>query len=145
MLVSIVSYAAAFHMMNRPVNLMKLSATLVPGNEWADSTGADTEHLIDEEMVTDDMSASLLAERCMAEAHRLFTSKANWKKLIWWIPNSLISLLKLFLSMAAMVIQEYMLFEVLVLSLHLLRSSLTFRLVAQDINQSTSTLLTTET
>ena len=42
--------------------------------------GASTEHLIAEEMVTDDMSASLLADRCMEEAHRLFDSKANWRK-----------------------------------------------------------------
>eukprot|EP01035_Chromulina_nebulosa_P018835 gene18835-24617_t len=31
-------------------------------------------------MVTDNLSASLLADRCMAEAKRLFDSKANWKK-----------------------------------------------------------------
>jgi hypothetical protein len=42
--------------------------------------GLDREHLIDEEMVTDDLSASLLADRCMDEAKRLFTSKANWRK-----------------------------------------------------------------
>jgi len=42
--------------------------------------GAATEHLIDEEMVTDDVSASALADRCMEEANRLFYSKAAWKK-----------------------------------------------------------------
>ena len=42
--------------------------------------GGSREYLIGEEMVTDDMSASLLADRCMAEAKRLFYSKANWKK-----------------------------------------------------------------
>lgn len=41
----------------------------------------DREHLIDEEMVTDDLSASLLADRCIDEAKRLFTSKKNWKKI----------------------------------------------------------------
>jgi len=40
-----------------------------------------TEHLIGEEMVNDDYSASLLADRCMAEANRLFYSKAaGWRK-----------------------------------------------------------------
>lgn len=40
-----------------------------------------TEHLIGEEMVSDDMSASLLADRCIAEAKRLFTSKAEgWRR-----------------------------------------------------------------
>ena len=40
-----------------------------------------TEHLIGEEMVTDDLSASLLADRCMEEAKRLFNSKAEgWRK-----------------------------------------------------------------
>jgi hypothetical protein len=34
------------------------------------------EHLIGEEMVTDDESASALADRCMAEAYRLFDSDA---------------------------------------------------------------------
>eukprot|EP01039_Chlorochromonas_danica_P009208 gene9208-10168_t len=51
-------------------------------NVWEahDSTGFNREHLIDEEMVTDDQSASLLADRCLAEAKRLFDSKANWQK-----------------------------------------------------------------
>jgi len=38
----------------------------------------DKEHLIDEQMVMDDESASRLADECMAEAKRLFHSKANW-------------------------------------------------------------------
>lgn len=42
--------------------------------------GAPTEDLIAEEMVTDDLSASLLADRCMLEAKRLFDSKAAWRK-----------------------------------------------------------------
>jgi len=41
--------------------------------------GLDREHLIAEEMVTDDLYASLLADRCMNEAKRLFTSQANWR------------------------------------------------------------------
>jgi len=45
------------------------------------------EHLIDEEMVTDDASASALADRCMAEAERLFFSKANWKNVEVMDPN----------------------------------------------------------
>jgi len=49
-------------------------------NPEIDATLLDTENLIAEEMVTDDLSASLLADRCMAEANHLFTSKANWKK-----------------------------------------------------------------
>jgi hypothetical protein len=49
--------------------------------------GALTEHLIDEEMVTDDLSASLLADRCMAEAHRLFNSKAAWRPVEIMDPN----------------------------------------------------------
>lgn len=44
------------------------------------AAGASTEHLIDEEMVTDNESASALADRCMEEANRLFYSKAAWKK-----------------------------------------------------------------
>jgi len=39
------------------------------------------EHLIAEEMVSDDLSASLLADRCVDEANRLFYSKApGWKQ-----------------------------------------------------------------
>lgn len=46
-----------------------------------------TEHLIGEEMVTDDLSASKLADRCIAEAKRLFNSKANWKSVEVMDPN----------------------------------------------------------
>jgi len=49
--------------------------------------GLEREHLIDEEMVTDDESASKLADRCIAEAERLFTSKANWQKVEVMDPN----------------------------------------------------------
>jgi len=51
------------------------------------SSGSATEDLIAEEMVTDDMSASLLADRCMEEAHRLFDSKANWRTVDVMDPN----------------------------------------------------------
>jgi phage-related protein len=43
------------------------------------SVSLDREHLIAEEMVSDDLSASHLADRCLAEAKRLFKSNANWK------------------------------------------------------------------
>jgi len=51
------------------------------------TVGLEREHLIDEEMVTDDESASKLADRCIAEAERLFTSKANWQKVEVMDPN----------------------------------------------------------
>lgn len=60
-----------------------VSTAFNPSEVWQfnpTQTGAATEHLIGEEMVTDDMSASLLADRCMAEAYRLFDSKANWRR-----------------------------------------------------------------
>jgi hypothetical protein len=53
----------------------------------AGTEGLDREHLIGEEMVTDSRSASLLADRCVAEANRLFYSKANWKKVEIMDPN----------------------------------------------------------
>lgn len=53
------------------------------------------EHLIDEEMVTNDMEASKLADRCMAEAERLFFSKANWKKVDVMDPNILVETIPL--------------------------------------------------
>jgi hypothetical protein len=62
---------------------LRVATSINPAATWSYSpteSGSMTEHLIGEEMVTDDMSASLLADRCMAEAHRLFESKANWKK-----------------------------------------------------------------
>ena len=41
-----------------------------------------TEHLIGEEMVNDDESASKLADRCIAEAERLFASDDGWTKVL---------------------------------------------------------------
>ena len=49
--------------------------------ETEQGVGLDREHLIAEEMVSDDLSASLLADRCIDEAKRLFDSKANWRQL----------------------------------------------------------------
>ena len=43
------------------------------------SRGKTTEHLIGEEMVTNNEEASALADRCIAEAERLFVSEANWQ------------------------------------------------------------------
>lgn len=40
------------------------------------------EHLIGEEMVKDDASASELADRCIAEAERLFASEEGWTKVL---------------------------------------------------------------
>jgi len=54
--------------------------TEVSRHQVEQSVGADTEDLIAEEMVTDEESASALADRCMEEAHRLFESKANWRR-----------------------------------------------------------------
>lgn len=41
-----------------------------------------TEHLIGEEMVTDDASASALADSCILEAERLFASDEGWTKVL---------------------------------------------------------------
>lgn len=68
-----------FNQVRRSCNF-PLSATLDSFSVSAISSGLDLEHLIGEEMVTDDESASRLADRCMAEAHRLFDSSANWKR-----------------------------------------------------------------
>lgn len=41
-----------------------------------------SEHLIGEEMVEDDASASALADKCIAEAERLFASEEGWTKVL---------------------------------------------------------------
>ncbi|CAM9221474.1 unnamed protein product [Choristocarpus tenellus] len=41
-----------------------------------------SEHLIGEEMVNDDMSASILADKCILEAERLFASDEGWTKVL---------------------------------------------------------------
>ncbi len=43
---------------------------------------ATHEHLIGEEMVKDDASASALADKCIAEAERLFASEEGWTKVL---------------------------------------------------------------
>lgn len=43
---------------------------------------ATHEHLIGEEMVKDDQSASELADKCIAEAERLFASEEGWTKVL---------------------------------------------------------------
>jgi len=66
---------------------LQLNVAVSPSRYFEASRGAvqssvndGTEDLIAEEMVTDNVSASRLADRCMEEAHRLFDSKANWRK-----------------------------------------------------------------
>jgi len=59
------------------------------------TVGQDFEELIAEEMVTDDESASALADRCMAEAHRLFDSKANWRQVDVMDPNIVVETIPL--------------------------------------------------
>lgn len=65
--------------MGRTTSSMKRSAITID-RDIADVKRMDKEYLIAEEMVSDETSASLLADRCMAEANRLFTSTANWKQ-----------------------------------------------------------------
>ena len=82
----------AYRMPARPVARgARLNAlSIEPEKVWGyqdTAIGAPMEHLIGEEMVTDDVSASLLADRCMAEAHRLFNSKAGWRKVDVMDPN----------------------------------------------------------
>lgn len=43
---------------------------------------ATSEHLIGEEMVKDDATASALADKCIAEAERLFASDEGWTKVL---------------------------------------------------------------
>lgn len=57
--------------------------------------GSATESLISEEMVSDDLSASQLADRCMAEANRLFASKAAWRKVDVMDPNIVVETIPL--------------------------------------------------
>jgi hypothetical protein len=74
---SVVTHVYGYRMNNMHTRSFARHAVM---NYAEDTTTLDREHLIDEEMVTDDMSASLLADRCIAEAKRLFDSKANWKR-----------------------------------------------------------------
>ena len=75
--------ALAFRIMPPQSYARRLSATSLVSPDYSSTTVQDlaAEHLIGEEMVSDDLSASLLADRCMAEAKRLFESKASgWRK-----------------------------------------------------------------
>lgn len=73
----------------------KLNAMTLDPSTVQVSAGMDTESLIAEEMVTDELSASLLADRCMAEANHLFTSKANWRQVDVMDPNILVETIPL--------------------------------------------------
>jgi hypothetical protein len=80
---TIVTLSAAFRLCPATYRLRTLKFNAISVNPTIVQNAAeslDREHLIDEEMVADELSASLLADRCMAEAKRLFTSTANWKK-----------------------------------------------------------------
>lgn len=57
---------------------------VTPEEQYADTplSTSTTEHLIGEEMVDDDVSASALADRCIAEAERLFASDEGWTKVL---------------------------------------------------------------
>lgn len=72
-----------------------LNAVTLGSDSTTSSSRLDKEHLIAEEMVTDDLSASLLADRCMAEAKRLFESKANWKRVSVNSPDILVETIPL--------------------------------------------------
>jgi len=53
-----------------------------PDLEFLPLSRPESEHLIGEEMVTDDASASFLADRCITEAERLFTSTEGWQQVL---------------------------------------------------------------
>ena len=86
--------AFAFFGTSVPLRAMRMGAVTYQPGYTLDSVDAvsgyesrQLEHLIPEEMVTDDASASDLADRCMAEAERLFFSKADWKSVEVMDPN----------------------------------------------------------
>lgn len=72
------------------MNALTLDPSIIAATE-----GLDTEDLIAEEMVTDDASASALADRCIAEAKRLFKSKANWRQVEVMDPNIVVETIPL--------------------------------------------------
>lgn len=57
---------------------------VTPPEQYADTplSTASSEHLIGEEMVLDDASASEIADRCILEAERLFASDEGWTKVL---------------------------------------------------------------
>lgn len=57
---------------------------VTPPEQYADQplSTPTTEHLIGEEMVKDDATASALADKCILEAERLFASEEGWTKVL---------------------------------------------------------------
>lgn len=96
---ALLSGAASFRpMVSRPTHLTRVGAMTLNPTQFeyvATEVGAPTEELISEEMVTDDMSASKLADRCMSEANRLFNSKAAWRKVEVMDPNIVVETIPL--------------------------------------------------
>jgi hypothetical protein len=91
----------AFHFRGPAPRLRNMirSVTLTPpGTEAAEAVSGEElvrEHLIAEEMVTDDESASALADRCIDEANRLFYSKAAWTQVDVMDPNIVVETIPL--------------------------------------------------
>lgn len=77
----------SFPSTNKLSTRLYTTMSLNPSMSIDATVGLDREHLIAEEMVTDDESASALADRCMEEANRLFWSKANWRSVDVMDPN----------------------------------------------------------
>ena len=74
---------------------MTINPTYTKSEYIETEVGSATENLISEEMVTNDLSASELADRCMAEANRLFVSKAAWRKVDVMDPNIMVETIPL--------------------------------------------------
>ena len=82
----------------KTVQLTRITAVTINPTRFeyvATEVGSATESLISEEMVSDNLSASLLADRCMAEANRLFDSKAAWRKVEVMDPNIVVETIPL--------------------------------------------------
>lgn len=77
------------------LNAMTINPTYTKSEYIETEVGSATESLISEEMVTNDLSASELADRCMAEANRLFVSKAAWRKVDVMDPNIMVETIPL--------------------------------------------------
>lgn len=96
---ALISGASSFHRTpTRPAQLTRVGAMTLNPTQFefvATEEGSTTESLISEEMVTDDLSASLLADRCMSEANRLFDSKAAWRKVEVMDPNIVVETIPL--------------------------------------------------
>lgn len=79
--------ASGFRLLPRQIVSNPTCRCAIAVDQEVSSTVADFENLIAEEMVTDDDSASALADRCIAEANHLFTSTANWRSVEVMDPN----------------------------------------------------------